>query len=544
MCRFCGWPAPLDRPHIHETIALEKKLLQQYKKEMVKKDRPCKAFLFRERYWKYNPNIGILSDNGKYDVKIGEKRNNKFNIHRTQLSRTMKKKKPMPRRERHQFIEVETKFIHWRLTQLEIARERKNNANILSFEREWVLDERNPNDKFLVAIPPATPLDSMIHTASTKLCKFWRACCARSFGKRFRASRVIQRTVRTFLAKTLAKRMIKRREDNEKRVKQMFQKRYSNTFNKWYEAAHKEKQIKRFGAILNGAFSQNWIYACFCSLKENRTLEQKAALNIIRHFQHWTFVRFRKRVFNIWHNWYTQNFNVREFIKERCFARWKKNVIMILFLRKSESEYRGAVAFQRLWRGMMGRKKYLMVVYKSESDMAVFFQMREDKATKINNRVRIYISNRRFDSRRCTKHVVSLILLKVLKKIHLIENSKIMLELKSVENLRMADEEDYITCEIRKAIENALLAKIEEHKRQSFLKKYVVFKKTPNASKKLTTSEKIKIVNDTRVKARQKFRKRWPPKMECKICYYASSIESDFGNHICLGPYLNLCNEI
>ena len=108
------------------------------------------------------------------------------------------------------------------------------------------------------------------------------------------------------------------------------------------------------------------------------------------------------------------------------------------------------------------------------------------------------------------------------------------MELSSIENLRMADEEDYITCEIRKAIENALVAKIEEYKHQTFLKKYVVFKKTRNAGKKLTTSEKIKIVKDTRVKARQTFRKKWPPKMECKICYYASSIESDFVNHVCV----------
>ena len=56
-------------------------------------------------------------------------------------------------------------------------------------------NERNPNEKFRVAIPPATPLDRVIHNASTKLCRFWRACCARSFGKRFKASRIIQETI-------------------------------------------------------------------------------------------------------------------------------------------------------------------------------------------------------------------------------------------------------------------------------------------------------------------------------------------------------------
>jgi hypothetical protein len=63
-------------------------------------------------------------------------------------------------------------------------------------------------------------------------------------------------------------------------------------------------------------------------------LEKKAALNVIKHFQHWTFVRFRKRIFNFWYDWYAQNANIRGFVRERCFNRWKKNVKMIVLIRK------------------------------------------------------------------------------------------------------------------------------------------------------------------------------------------------------------------
>ena len=286
--KTCTWPTPQDRPPIYETIALEKKLLKLYKENFKKKPPPTplsQASLIRQRYWNYDPGIGIALDDGKYDVVAGHK-NQQIKVNRIPLSRKKRKKRSLPPRcngliAPPKFIEISTKYMKWKQIQIRIARERKMNIDnkFRTFEREWVLDERNPNEKFRVAIPPATPLDRVIHNASTKLCRFWRACCARSFGKRFKASRIIQRTARVYIAKTFAKRIKIRREDNEKKVKQMFQRRYSITFNKWYKAAHKEKQIKRFGATLNGAFSENWIRACFDSLQQNSILEKKAALN-------------------------------------------------------------------------------------------------------------------------------------------------------------------------------------------------------------------------------------------------------------------------
>ena len=428
--------------------------------------------------------------------------------------------------------------MRWKQINERIAKERKmgvggKHGRLRIFEREWVVDERNPNETFLVGIPPATPLDRAIHGASTICARFWRACMARMFATKFRASRIIQRAARIYLAKTLAKRIKKRREDNEKRVKEMFRRRYSMAFNKWYETAHKQRQTRRFGAILNGAFSENWIRACFDSLRENRDKEKRAALNVIKHFRHWTFVRFRKRVFNDWYNWYAQNSNIRGFVRERCFRRWKHNVKTAVLIRKNAAEYRGAVGFQRLWRGVMGRRQYLMAQFKAESDMEAFFQMRENMATKINCRVRICLSHNRFDSRRCAKHVMTLVLLKVLKRVQMIENVKHVSNLRKAEALRLADEEDHVMCRVREALDRAATLKAEEFERQHFLKKYVVFGKR---AKYLTAAEKAGVIEATTTFARTTFRARWPPPMECVKCFRTFVVRTAMENHVCQVP--------
>ena len=251
-----------------------------------RKEKPVEGgALYRQRYWAYDPAVGIASDHGKYDVVPG-KRNDKISVKRVPLSRSPKKKRPIPPRSNGlaappKFIEVSTKFMRWKQINERIAKERKmgvggKHGRLRIFEREWVVDERNPNETFLVGIPPATPLDRAIHGASTICARFWRACMARMFATKFRASRIIQRAARIYLAKTLAKRIKKRREDNEKESRKC-----SGVATRWRSTSGMKPRTNSGKRDVLGQYSMVHFpkigYARVLT-RENRDKEKRAAL--------------------------------------------------------------------------------------------------------------------------------------------------------------------------------------------------------------------------------------------------------------------------
>ena len=80
---------------LHESLALEVKLLNMYIKER-RKEKPVEGgALYRQRYWAYDPAVGIASDHGKYDVVPG-KRNDKISVKRVPLSALADKEKTYP----------------------------------------------------------------------------------------------------------------------------------------------------------------------------------------------------------------------------------------------------------------------------------------------------------------------------------------------------------------------------------------------------------------------------------------------------------------
>ena len=136
MCIFCGWPVPQDRPCIHDTVSLEHKLLMKYIQAYSK--------------------TPVLE--GRPSTTVSMVRSIKSRRKRTPISFRPKPRRPLPCHVPRTHIEVESKFLSWQHIERNRARSKLHDASLDLPARQWVVDERNPNGKFLVACPPQTPL--------------------------------------------------------------------------------------------------------------------------------------------------------------------------------------------------------------------------------------------------------------------------------------------------------------------------------------------------------------------------------------------------
>ena len=517
MCIFCGWPVPQDRPCIHDTVSLEHKLLMKYIQAYSK--------------------TPVLE--GRPSTTVSMVRSIKSRRKRTPISFRPKPRRPLPCHVPRTHIEVESKFLSWQHIERNRARSKLHDASLDLPARQWVVDERNPNGKFLVACPPQTPLDRIFHAAAAKLERWWRVCLAKMFCSKLIASKKIQNCFRIYMAKTLYIRAKKRQEEIEKGIQDMYNSRYRHAMDQWRLAAVKNRNERKFGLKLKNMFSNNMLGACLESLAKNVIIEKRQEANVIKHFHHVVFVRFRRRVFDTWYNWYCQNCNIRGFVIERCMKRWHRNVRYIVLKRKQDAERRGATGFQRLYRGHRGRVTALMMVHEAEMDMVSFLEMRSAMATKINNRVRIYLSHRRVDSRQSARHCVALLWSIAAGKANVIEQRNRTTRARRLEAIRQQDEEDYVCAEIKRAMSEEVTSRVSKWKARWWLpgKQYIIARKYGRKGRdprEILSKEMLSTLSArVRRESRKDFRDRWPPAFECETCHKAFTTGHDYSLHMC-----------
>lgn len=521
MCIYCGWPVPKWRPSLALSLELERRLTKEYIRahslDRSKKRRPITT-------------VGV----------IRERREIKNIAHREPLSFRPKPKRPLPLWESHQFIPVSSKYLRWQHLERKRKHAVEHDLDRTSVNRQWVLDDRNKDGHFFVRMPPQSPLDRFFCEQANILARWWRCMLSRMLARKLRGSRVIQRSFRVYIAKTSVARIKRKRAQAEENIKRMFMRRYRLAMREWYFAAVKQRNERAFAQKLKRMFSNNWEQACFDALRANCELEKQAANKVIHHFHHWTFVRFQKRMFCQWYDWYAQQCNIRSFVEERMFKRWRANVHMVLLKRKQDAEYAGAVGFQRAYRGHRGRTQVLMIRTACAMDHVEFLKMRTRQATKINNRARIYLSHRRFDSRRCVRHVISSVQNAVMRKVDKIEYSTWARNCRRLEELRLQDEDDHVVCEIRRAIFEACEQKEQDLQNTVWgrLKSnlglarkaewYIVPEKILGGMDRVKQLEEAAQHN-----ARRDFRKRWPPPVSCLRCHVAFAFAEELDAHVC-----------
>ena len=184
----------------------------------------------------------------------------------------------------------------------------------------------------------------------------------------------------------------------------------------------------------------------------------------------------------------------------------------------------------------------LIIRTASEMDHVEFLKFRARQATKINNRARIYLSHRRFDCRRCVRHVISSIQNAVMRKVEKIEYSKWARKCRRLEEIRLQDEDDHVVCEIRRAIFEACEQKRQDLRNTMWgrLKLKLVAGKTEWCivpEEILRGADRVKQLEEAaQHNARREFRKRWPPPFSCPRCHLAFAFEEELDAHVCGKP--------
>ena len=456
------------------------------------------------------------------------------------------------------FVGIQLKYTKWM----------KRARHMSATKPGYVCDERalrttfDTKDRLLVCTHPRAgqPMETLVHVQARRLQRNFRRYL---IALRNWAANVIIRSWRCHKSKKILQQHRAAKKKNENIIQRMHMLRLSRRMRGWRSETELQLAIisvgKRFFHSSNTSLTR-WCFDRWLDIYEDICQKNQHTIECFHRY-----MRHKKKC-RAWlelqeHAWLQRA--LRNFLIKRNFQQWRRNVREIVVTRNFGTESRAAIRIQRCYRKMRERDLLLMIEMECEGDVIEFKEHRRIMTIRVQCRARIMLAHKAFDARRSARHAVKYILTAVKRRCMMVDAREERERRRRNEAIRTDDENNYINAYVLERYENMSFdggwwwwkkknswcrtsegkearkraGKIMEKRRSERaisktalleMKKKKIKKKKMNIIRATLVEMRLEL---TREKARELFRKRWPPFFCCKKCGESFGIDGE--RHSC-----------
>jgi hypothetical protein len=455
------------------------------------------------------------------------------------------------------FVHCSLKYTKWMQTARNKA---KKIPNYVVDQRALIIDPKRKDKVLIATIPRAgQPMEMEIHTKAKKIQK-----CYRRYIKHLKTdscNRIIL-TWRKYLSKKIFQKLKDEHQKHTAIINKMKLKRFQHVLYKWYKYSKRQKSIRAIGIRYMHTSNKSTLNYCLSKWRDECYTVLEKQDNIIYYYKRYKRHKLKTSSLFKWKNCILLKKELRNFIKKRLYNRWKKDTYNTITSRIFGIQWQAALIIQNAYNNMRQRDYENMKKMKIQGDVVRFKEMRKCASIRIQSRIRIFLSHRKYDSRTCTQYIIKNIVKSIFRKIGQINYQQNYRRNVQNEKIRILDENIFIAvwiresmmntgkylktynrwpqkCWIRNTIEGKLAMKkaisMLNEKNDIYETSIKHFLRTSLSSKK-TISKKQKLINIVeemrlgcmREQAKKEFQLRWPPTYKCNRCNQSMS-----NMHVC-----------
>ena len=446
------------------------------------------------------------------------------------------------------FVGIQLKYTKWM----------KRARHMSGTKPGYVCDERalrtafNTKDRLLVCTVPRAgqPMETLVHVQARRLQRNFRRYLV---ALRDWAANVLIRSWRCHESKKTLQQHRAAKKKNDNIIQRMHMLRLSRRMRGWRSETELQLAIisvgKRFFHSSNMSLTQ-WCFDRWLDIYDNICQKNQHTIKCFHRY-----MRHKKKC-RAWlelqeHAWLQRA--LRNFLIKRNFQQWRRNVREIVVARDFSTESSAASRIQRCYRKMRERDLLLMMEMKCEGDVIEFKEHRRIMIIRVQCRARIMLAHKAVDARRSARHAVKFILTAVKRRCMMVAAREERERRRRNEAIRTDDENNYINAYVLEGYANMSFdgwcrtsegkearkraGKIMEKRRSERaisktalleMEKKKIKKKKMNIIRATLVEMRLEL---TREKARELFRKRWPPFFCCKKCGESFGIDGE--RHSC-----------
>ena len=338
-----------------------------------------------------------------------------------------------------QFVHCSSKYTKWMKTTRRLALAR---SDYVADKRAMITDHRM--DRILVATVPRAgqPMETELHMQARRLQRCLTAYLVRL---KHASANIILYSYRTHRAKQIVQRLKQNQERNAAIVRKMFMQRFKHVFQAWWKQTVHSKALLRITTRFLQASNENTVAYMFERWQDEYYSVYDEYQKTIDAYHKYKRHTMKCKSLFAWIDYAWTKKELRLFVKRRLWKRWTNNVHAIVMGRLFGIQWQAALKIQHAYRNMRTRDKEKMREMKAHGDIVQFKQQRKTAATTIQCRVRINVSHRKINARRCVKHVLChVVLVDASRKIDHVEYCHQRRTTRTLERRRRQDEQIHI----------------------------------------------------------------------------------------------------